>query len=259
MNYLCLVLERELFLFAILLFFSSTSVVLAAENPWFIEVAFVVSELDDPLDNNLSSVFDTGITPVFLNTNGFDSDEAVSLGVGYYFATNWGVKLTWYQIDNFETLTLVNIPEFPQVVLNNQEINIEGFNLGAFAERQLTNRWTLRGEAGVFAYNHKLNVVGGGRSAVAQGVPIFVPNATYNPNDNLHGGVRSGQTDTFYLPASFASPTQDEESSGGALSVSLGTVYKLTDTIKLTLDYQLIDNIEDSRFQGLRLGIQLRF
>ncbi|MDA1369969.1 MAG: hypothetical protein O2971_04290 [Proteobacteria bacterium] len=257
MIHIRLALSRKLVGAVALIFLGLTSEVLAAENPWFVEVAFVASELDDPIDRNLSSVFDTGITPVFVNSNGFESDDAAGLGVGYYFSPDWGVRLTWSEIDNFETLTLIDIPQFPREILNNQEINIDGFNIGVFTELKIANRWSLRGEVGVFVYNHKLNTISG-RSAVAQGVLVSVPNATYNPNDNLHGGVRAEQVDTFYLPASFATPIQNEANRGAALSVSLGTVYRLTEKIGLTLDYQFIDNIEDSRFKGLRLGIRLR-
>lgn len=268
MNHLCLVLERKLFFPAILLFLGPTSVAFASENPWFVEVAFVASELDDPINNNLSSVFDTGITQISLDTNGFDDDDSASVSVGYYIGANWGVELSWFQLDNFETLTLGSIPQFPfggrggGSVFSNHEINIEGFDLGVFREYQIGNRFSLKGKLGIFAYNHKLNTIRG-RVAQPEGVPISVPNENWplSPSgSDFFFGPSADQRETFYLPTSFASPIEDIEKSGGVtFSAAFGTNYKLTDNLSLFFEYQIIDSIEDSRSNALLAGVQVRF
>ena len=231
----------------------------AAEGPWLFEVGLNKSELDDPIDHDLSGVVDTGYAKATLLTNGFEKGDSINVGLGYKFGSILGVKANWVQLDNFETLTTVEIPDFPTNVLNNHEINIEGINLSLFAELPLSRFLYIRGEIGGFYYQHTLNEIFSS-PPLAQGVPIVVPNSTYNPNDNLHGGVTAGQTDIFYLPSNiYAAPQDDVENTGTAISASFGTLFRITENIGVSLDYFLMNNIEDSSVKGLRAGIQYKF
>lgn len=233
---------------------------IAAESPWLFEAGLNKNELDDPIDRDLSGAVDTGFAQAALVTNGFEKDDSLSVGLGYKFGSILGLKVTWMQLKNFESLTTVEIPDFPSNVLNNHEINIEGFNVGLFAELPLSSFFYLRGELGGFAYEHTINEIFSAPT-MAQGVPILVPNSSFNPADILNGGVGAGQADTFYLPADQYGgfPTEDVTSDGTAISASFGALFKFTTNIGISIDYLLMDNIEDSSVKGLRLGVQYKF
>ncbi|MEX2130026.1 MAG: outer membrane beta-barrel protein [Pseudohongiellaceae bacterium] len=231
----------------------------AAESPWLLEAGLNKNELDDPIGRNLSGAVDTGFAQAALVTDGFEKDDSISVGLGYKFGSILGIKVTWMQLDNFESLTTIEIPDFPTSVLNNHEINIEGFNLGLFAELPLSNFFYLRGEIGGFAYNHTINEIFSSPD-LAQGVPILVPTANYVPGSNPGAPIPSNQTELFYLPSSvYAGPQEDIENSGTAISASFGALFKFTTNIGVSLDYMLMDNIEDSSVKGLRLGVQYSF
>lgn len=256
-------------LFGLILTSGSSFQLIAADNPWFVELGFNLSEVDSPLDLSSSPAFywpgDTWIGvptgPVTVHPpSGFETDEGLTFTLGHRFGDNWGVEVGYLDFGDFGSKSTFTAGSTPYISQQTQ-VNIDGLNLALFGEIPITDRWAVRGKVGVFAYDSDSGFVVRTTQAMYQGVRCDVvndPDGCYNPF------FVTGRTPDVFRPTVVVTSTNygrtlPASDGGQRISFSVGGSYQLSERYAINFDYSLFNDIDSNDIEMLKLGLSYSF
>lgn len=243
------------------------SLVVAEENPWFVELGFSLSEIDSPLELGHNSPFIAGSTwipapggPITIHpASGFETDESLTFTLGRKFADNWGVEISYFDFGDFGSKSTFSVGT-TSYISQQTAVNIDGLNLALFGEIPIADRWAVRGKVGVFAYDSDSGVVLPTR--LIQGLNCDVVNsgdACYNPFFVTSGTTPNSFVPTRSIYGTYIPNTLPRSDGGQRVSFTVGGRYRLSDRYTLNLDYSLFNNVDETDIEMVKLGLSYSF
>lgn len=241
--------------FLFILLNTCTFVIHGAENPWFVNLGYGLSEIDSPLE-----VQSLGFLPDSVGaSSGFENDDSLTFTIGHWFGENWGMQLSYLEFGDFGSKSVFDF-NGGLFFFQQSEVNIDGLNLSLFGEIPINDRWAVRGKVGVFAYASESGFIPQALPLL-QTTDVVLGGVFFNPFSAEPGITPRSFSFNNSLGVAGASLSFSDSSNDGGqkISFSIGGVYKINDRYSLTLDYSQFNNIDDTDIDLYRVGLSYRF
>lgn len=252
---------------------------LNAQGSWFVEASFAVSELDTSLDSYplegpivISPVgISDNTSTLHLFSKKFERDEGLILAVGYQLNKNWSLKLGWQKFGDFRSFYGSQRDSLVEslTLITDQKAVVDGVRFSANYSYPLTDSWNLEAGIGSFTYNLNSTQLPRIESIAAPLEPLGPDFFANNPYLAANGGdppllgpdspVFQRNTLPPYDLSSFADYDLLEDDSSTSLSLSVGSVYSLSERLSAVLVLERINNVSDVDINVLTLGLRYRF
>ena len=247
----------------------------AAENPWYVELGYGVSDIDSPYEirsgfsrQNLVPLFTVfpGYIPITRLISDFEREQTLSLSVGYKFSERWGVELAYQGFGSFGSSEVLDAGGNAYSSIQENQQDIKGFMLMAYDELAINNKWSIRGKVGVYAMDSDATgstplldiIVGAPGTLISSNSGPFkiLPPILFNPylTPPTMTYVYTSEALSSSPRGNFHSRKKEQ-----GISFSIGAAYKINNRYSVHLDYQQINDVADSDIEVLKLGLAYKF